>query len=256
MDKYFDFFNKYSDYYMEIAKDQFQKLHIHRKIEHSKRVYKIAVEVAKKLELNEEEIRLVGIASLFHDIGRLPQFFQYNTYKESTLCDHSLLGVQILEQKNILNDLSSDEKMMILEIIRLHDYDKLPSDLPKKLYDYVSIIRDADKIDWMYSMVNIIPKLSEKDQAVFYLNKENKNFISKKVVESILNNQVISKKDMDTIDELRAAAMGWVTSFIKCPPSYEIIKKENLIQKTFNLMGDTKEKQVIFDYVRNWINRL
>lgn len=256
MDKYFDFFNKYSDYYMEIAKDQFQKLHIHRKIEHSKRVYKIAVEVARKLELNEEEIRLVGIASLFHDIGRLPQFFQYNTYKESTLCDHSLLGVQILEQKNILNDLSSDEKMMILEIIRLHDYDKLPSDLPKKLYDYVSIIRDADKIDWMYSMVNIIPKLSEMDQAVFYLNKENKNFISKKVVESILNNQVISKKDMDTIDELRAAAMGWVTSFIKCPPSYEIIKKENLIQKTFNLMGDTKEKQVIFDYVRNWINRL
>lgn len=256
MDKYFDFFNKYSDYYMGIAKDQFQKLHIHRKIEHSKRVYKIAVEVARKLELNEEEIRLVGIASLFHDIGRLPQFFQYNTYKESTLCDHSLLGVQILEQKNILNDLSSDEKMMILEIIRLHDYDKLPSDLPKKLYDYVSIIRDADKIDWMYSMVNIIPKLSEKDQAVFYLNKENKNFISKKVVESILNNQVISKKDMDTIDELRAAAMGWVTSFIKCPPSCEIIKKENLIQKTFNLMGDTKEKQVIFDYVRNWINRL
>ena len=256
MDKYFDFFNKYSDYYMGIAKDQFQKLHIHRKIEHSKRVYKIAVEVARKLELNEEEIRLVGIASLFHDIGRLPQFFQYNTYKESTLCDHSLLGVQILEQKNILNDLSSDEKMMILEIIRLHDYDKLPSDLPKKLYDYVSIIRDADKIDWMYSMVNIIPKLSEKDQAVFYSNKENKNFISKKVVESILNNQVISKKDMDTIDELRAAAMGWVTSFIKCPPSYEIIKRENLIQKTFNLMGDTKEKQVIFDYVRNWINRL
>ena len=187
MDKYFDFFNKYNDYYMEIAKDQFQKLHIHRKIEHSKRVYKIAVEVARKLELNEEEIRLVGIASLFHDIGRLPQFFQYNTYKESTLCDHSLLGVQILEQKNILNDLSSDEKRMILEIIRLHDYDKLPSDLPKKLYDYVSIIRDADKIDWMYSMVNIIPKLSEKDQAVFYLNKENKNFISKKVVESILN---------------------------------------------------------------------
>ena len=61
---------------------------------------------------------------------------------------------------------------------------------------------------------------------------------------------------MDTIDELRAAAMGWVTSFIKCPPSYEIIKRENLIQKTFNLMGDTKEKQVIFDYVRIWINRL
>ena len=151
---------------------------------------------------------------------------------------------------------SSDEKRMILEIIRLHDYKELPSDLPKKLYDYVSVVRDADKIDWMYSMVNIIPKLSEKDQAVFYSNKENKSFISKKVVDSILNNQVLVKDDVNTIDELRAAAMGWVTSFIKCSPSYEIIKRENLIKKTFNLMGDTKEKQVIFDYVRNWINRL
>lgn len=256
MDKYFNFFDQYSNYYMGIAKDRFQKLHIHRKIEHSKRVYKIAVEVAKKLELNEKEIRLVGIASLFHDIGRLPQFFQFNTYKDSILCDHSLLGVQILEQEKILDDLSSDGKRIILKIIRLHDYKELPSDLPKKLYDYVSIVRDADKIDWMYSMVNIIPKLSEKDQAVFYSNKENKSFISKKVVDSILNNQVLVKDDVNTIDELRAAAMGWVTSFIKCPPSYEIIKRENLIQKTFNLMGDTKEKQVIFDYVSDYMNRV
>lgn len=256
MDKYFDFFNKYSDYYMGIAKDQFQKLHIHRKIEHSKRVYKIAIEVSRKLELNEEEIRLVGIASLFHDIGRLSQFFQFNTYKDNMLCDHSLLGVQLLEQEKILNDLSNDEKRMILEIVKLHDYKELSSDLSKKLYDYVSIVRDADKIDWMYSMVNIIPKLSEKDQAVFYSNKENKSFISKKVVDSILNNQVLVKDDVNTIDELRAAAMGWVTSFIKCPPSYEVIKRENLIQKTFNLMGDTKEKQVIFNYVSDYMNHV
>lgn len=253
MDKYFEFFDKYSDYYMGVAKDEFQKLHIHRKVEHSKRVYKIAIEIAQRLELNEEEIQLVGVASLFHDIGRLPQFFQYNTYKDSRICNHSLLGIQILVKEKILDDLSSDKKEMILEIIRLHDYNELPSDLPKKLYDYVSIIRDADKIDWMYAMVNIIPKLSEKDQAVFYSNKENKTYISKKVVDSILNNQVIRKDDMDTVEELRAAAMGWVTSFIKCPPSYEIIKRENLIQKIFNLMGDTKEKQVIFDYVKNWL---
>ena len=256
MNQYFDFFNEYSDYYIGIAKDEFQKLHIHRKIEHSKRVYKLAVEIAQKLELTDQQIHLVEIASLFHDIGRFEQFYRCNTYKDSSLCDHALLGVEILEKEKLLDDLSENEKQLILEIIKLHDYDQLPSNLSKELYKYISIVRDADKIDWMHSMVNIIPKLSEKDQAVFYSNKENKSFISKKVVDSILNNQVLVKDDVNAIDELRAAAMGWVTSFIKCPPSYEIIKRENLIQKTFNLMGDTKEKQVIFDYVRNWINRL
>ena len=129
MDKYFDFFNKYSDYYMEIVKDEFQKLHIHRKIEHSKRVYKLAVEIAQKLELTDQEIHLVGIASLFHDIGRFEQFYRCNTYKDSSLCDHALLGVEILEKEKLLDDLLENEKQLILEIIKLHDYDELPSNL-------------------------------------------------------------------------------------------------------------------------------
>lgn len=255
MDKYFVFFDKYSAYYMDIAKDDFQRLHIHRKIEHSKRVYKIAIEVARKLEFNEEEIHFVGIASLFHDIGRFEQFYRCNTYKDSSLCDHSLLGIQILEQEKILDDLSSNEKNMILDIIRLHDYDVLPFNLSKELYKYISIVRDADKIDWIYAMLNIIPKLSDEDQAVFYSNKKNKNFISKRVVDSILDNQVINKKDVDTIDELRAIAMGWVTSFIKCLPSYEIIKREEFLEKIYELMSDSEEKKIIYNYVKNYISK-
>ena len=255
MNQYFDFFNEYSDYYIGIAKDEFQKLHIHRKIEHSKRVYKLAVEIAQKLELTDQEIHLVGIASLFHDIGRFEQFYRCNTYKDSRLCDHALLGVEILEKEKLLDDLLENEKQLILEIIKLHDYDELPSNLSKELYKYISIVRDADKIDWIYAMLNIIPKLSDKDQAVFYSNKENKNFISKRVVDSILNNRVVRKDDTSTIDELRAAAMGWITSFIKCYPSYEIVKREGFLEKIYELMGDEEEKGIIYDYVKNYISQ-
>jgi len=101
MNQYFDFFNEYSDYYIGIAKDEFQKLHIHRKIEHSKRVYKLAVEIAQKLELTDQQIHLVGIASLFHDIGRFKQVTLLRNFSDKGF-DHADYGVKILFEENLI----------------------------------------------------------------------------------------------------------------------------------------------------------
>lgn len=253
MEKYIQFFNDYSNHYISIAKNEFQQVHINRKIMHSKRVNKISVEIANKLGLDNEEIYLINIASLFHDIGRFKQFYEYNTYIDKISCDHALLGIDILEQEKVLNDLDFEKKEIILEIIKLHNCKKIPQNVSKKLYKYVSIIRDADKIDWIYAMINVIPNLSKENQAVFYSNKEDRNYISEKLVKAILNDEIVVRTDLNTIDELRAASMGWITSDIKCIPSYEIIIREDLINKTFNLMSDSKEKKIIFDYVKDYI---
>ena len=61
----------YSDYYIGIAKDEFQKLHIHRKIEHSKRVYKLAVEIAQKLGCTASEAEIV-VTAIVGMIGIVP----------------------------------------------------------------------------------------------------------------------------------------------------------------------------------------
>lgn len=253
MKKYIDFFNNYTNHYMSIAKNEFQKIHINRKIEHSKRVNKMSVEIAEKLGLTDKEIYLINISSLLHDIGRFKQFYEYSTYVDKISCNHALLGIDVLNEEKILDDLEPSDKKIILEIIKLHNYKDLPLDISKKLYTYASIIRDADKIDWIYAMVNIISKLSKENQAVFYSDKEDKNYISEKLVNSILNGETIVRADLDTIDELRLASMGWMISDIKCKPSYEIIKQENLINKTFDLISDSKEKKIIFDFINDYI---
>ena len=253
MEKYINFFNNYTNYYISIAKNDFQKLHINRKIEHSKRVNKISIEIAQKLGLNEKEIYLINISSLLHDIGRFRQFYEYSTYIDKISCNHALLGINILEEEKVLDYLKFDEKEIVLEIIKLHNYNSIPQNISKELYTYTSIIRDADKIDWMYSMVNIIPNLSKENQMVFYSNKKDKNYISKELVNAILNNEQIIRSNLTTIDELRAAAMGWITSDMKCSPSLEIIKRENLINKTFDLISDSMEKKIIFEYINNYI---
>ena len=255
MKKYIDFFNYYTNHYIEIAKDDFQKLHMNRKIEHSKRVNKSALEIAQKLNLSDDEIYLINIASLLHDIGRFEQFYKYNTYIDKISINHGLLGVKILKDKKIFNELQKEQKESILKIIEMHNYNEIPKDIPYNLYLYTSIIRDADKIDWIYAMVNIIPSLSKENQAVFYSNKEDKNYISKELVDLILDNKKIIKSDLKTVDEVRVASLSWITSDIKCKPSLEIIKREELLEKSYNLISNSEEKEIIFNYLRENIEK-
>jgi len=252
MNKYIEFFNNYTNHYMKIAKNDFQRIHINRKIEHSKRVYEFSVEIAIKLGLTKKDIYIISIASLLHDIGRIKQFYEYSTYRDDISINHALLGVEILEKENVLDELEQQDKKMILEIIKLHNYKDI-TNVDEKLYLYTSIIRDADKIDWLYAMVNIIPSLSKENQAVFYSDKEDKNYISKELVDSILNDKTINKSEMTTIDELRAVSIGWITSSIVNKPSIDIIKSEDLINKTYKLMYNSKEKDMIFNYINSVI---
>ena len=250
MKKYINFFDKCSNYYMLVARNDFQKLHIKRKIDHCKRVNKLAVEIAENLNLTNREIYLVSIAALFHDIGRFKQFYEYSTYDDSVSCNHVLLSIEMLKEEKVLEDLSDEDKKIVLDIIYFHNCKKLPEDISNELYIYSSIIRDADKIDWIYAMVNIIPKLSKDDQAIFYSNKDDRNFISEKVVDLILDNKVVLKSEINTIDELRLSSMGWIISGMKLKESYEIIEREDLINKTFELVSDSKEKEIVYEYVK------
>ena len=158
-----------------------------------------------------------------------------------------------MEQQGVLNNIEEWKKELILEIINLHNYKELSQNISDKLYTYASIIRDVDKIDWIYAMVNIIPNLSKENQAVFYSNKEDRNYISEKLVLSILNDEIVVRMELNTIDELRLSSIGWITSGMKYGPSYDIIEREDLIKKIFNLISDSKEKNIIFDYINNYV---
>ena len=251
--KYIEAFDKFSSYYMEIAKDEFQKVHINRKIEHCKRVNKLAVDIAKRMGLSDNAINLISIASLFHDIGRFKQFYLYSTYIDKISCNHALLSIDMLEEENVLVDLDDESRRIVLDIIKLHNCKELGEDISKEMYTYASIIRDSDKIDWIYAMINIIPSLSKENQAVFYSCKEDKNYVSMDLVDSILNNKMVSSIELTTIDEVRLASMGWITSGMKCIESYEIIRREDLINKTFNLISDSNEKNIIFNYINEYV---
>lgn len=255
MEKYVEYFSNCAEHYLSLAKDDFQRTHINRKIEHSKRVNQFALEIAHGLYLSQHEIDLVNISSLLHDIARFKQFYEYNTYVDKLSFNHAEEGVKILKQSNILCDLGDDDKQMVLDIIGLHSCRFLPNDLSPKLRMLASVIRDADKLDWMFAMVNIIPKLSTKDQAVFYSNRINSDKISSEIVNAVIKNEKIAKANLKTVGELKIWTIISVVTEYECYPSLEIMQRCDLINRVVEMISDSKEKTMIIDLVMERIKQ-
>ena len=95
---------------------------IMRKFHHSYRVMDFSIEIAKSLDLNEEDIRVISIAGLFHDIARFEQWTQFETYIDSKSFDHGDMGYKILKEKFIDKlGLTENEQETVLKAVKNHN---------------------------------------------------------------------------------------------------------------------------------------
>ena len=87
-----------------------------RKISHMYRVANVSKQIAQKMNLTEEQIKLAELIGLLHDIGR---FEQYKVFDKSTasvtmdinkIFDHGQAGVDILKKNNYIRKFIQDDK--------------------------------------------------------------------------------------------------------------------------------------------------
>ena len=97
MDYNIEEFKRYADDYLELGDP------IVLKIDHTLRVVELCEEIAKSLNLNDNDIELAKTCGLLHDIARFEQFKQYQTYADKKSIDHGDLGYEILTENNYIN---------------------------------------------------------------------------------------------------------------------------------------------------------
>lgn len=126
-----------SNYDLKDSKAQLKK-------EHTFYVAKNCEWIARKLNLNEEEIFIAWLLGILHDIGRFEQLKQYQTFHDRLSCNHAFLSADLLE-KNFFT-LPDKWKDLIKFCVRWHSAYKLP-ECDDYTRNMANILRDADKID-------------------------------------------------------------------------------------------------------------
>ena len=201
---------------------------------HTLRVMELSEEIAKSLDLSEEDVELAKLCGLLHDIGRFTQIRDFNTYNDLVSLDHGDLGAEILKKDNYINKFTNKNQDNIIKVVKYHNKYKIPKTLSEKNRLLTKIVRDADKIDILFLFVN-----KETYNNIEYTS------VSKEVYNDILNKRLVRNVNVKTsADEIvREIANIFDISYKK---SFEIIKERDYVNKIFKIQLErTKNEEFI-----------
>jgi HD superfamily phosphohydrolase YqeK len=212
------------------------------KYNHSYRTVHQAEEIARSLNLSEEDKELASFIALTHDVARFRQWTDFQTFDDHNSFDHGDEGVKILFDEGEIEkyNVSEEDYSIIKNAIKFHN--KLLLDetgLSEREILHSKIIRDADKIDIIYSF---------STQRLLEIESDDSE-ISDKVIESIKKHELINKVDVVTKNDRIIMELGLVYD-LNFDYSIRKIYEENYLGK---MVDSFSNKELFMPYL-NEIN--
>ncbi len=94
------------------------------KIAHTYRVADNCEQIARSINLTDEDVEFAWLSGMLHDVGRFEQVKRYNTFIDSESVDHAEFGADLLFGKDRLIEGYIDDKSkddMMETVIRQHN---------------------------------------------------------------------------------------------------------------------------------------
>ena len=215
---------------------------IKMKIKHTYEVIYKSEYIAKALGLEKEDIELAKLIALLHDIGRFEQIKETKDFSDNKSFDHADYGAYILFNKGFIRNFIEDHRYdeIIKTAIINHNKYQIQSGLNDKVLLHCKIIRDADKLDIFYEMINI-----------FYQEKEieniNYSIVDDEILSKIYEKKTINRNYFKKKGKLQEMIILLAFLFdINYQASFEIIWNEKYINQLFQKFDfrneETKQK--------------
>jgi putative nucleotidyltransferase with HDIG domain len=239
--------------------DPYVNAHIKIKEGHTHRTCREMLFISDELGLGENENQIAETIALFHDIGRFKQFREYRTFNDLRSIDHSLLGVQVLREEHVLQELDSHEIDLIETAIEYHGRKELPKNLNDRHLLFSKLIRDADKLDVYYVVIENYSKHTDSPQQQ-RLESELPDLpeYSPEVIETLLAGRLIDYQMLRTLNDMKLCQLGWVYD-VNFVSTLKKIKQREFMERLVALLPQTPDieqvKARILDYVDDRIRR-
>lgn len=245
------FFRNYvKEFYSDPEIDNETKINIGLKEDHTYRVYRNITYLSKSLNLKEGEINLSKAIALFHDIGRFEQLRIYKTFSDRKSKNHSEIGLKVLDEKGILNQIEEREREILITAIKFHNVREVP-DLNEKDLFFCRLIRDADKIDIFKVWIDYFEHKSSHDPS-YGMDLYNSDEYSHNIVSDILADKISPIENVHTYNDIKLLLLTWIYD-INFSPSLNLILKRRYIQKIFKILPENKEMEKLHKHINSYI---
>ncbi len=202
------------------------------KIAHTYRVADNCEQIARSIDLNDEEVDFAWLSGMLHDIGRFEQVKRYNTFIDSESVDHAEFGADLLfGQDRLISEYNDDRSLdeMLEIVIRQHNKYRVRNDIDDNTLVFCNILRDADKVDIL--RVNVETPMEE----IYNVSEEEllTAGVSEAVLEQMREHKAILRDIMTSPAEHLIGHMC-LTFELVYPKSLELARNQGYLNKMFD----------------------
>ena len=242
MEENYDIFDEY------VMKYDMNERMIAYKFNHSYRVEHQAEEICRSINTDTVERDLASFIALVHDIARFRQWTEYKTFDDAKSFDHGDEGANILFKEGMINEfnVNKDDYDIIKKAVRNHNKFNIEDNLNDRELLHAKIVRDADKIDILYSFsTNILLEIEED---------ENEG-ISDEVRENFLNHNLVKKENVKNKNDRILMLLSLIYD-INYDYSIERIKNEKYVEKFYEHIKNKKMFKEYFEEMKKYLKEV
>ncbi len=223
------------------------------KIQHTERVCNNAQSLCNALDWKSADTFMALTAALLHDIGRFEQFKVYQTFSDSKSENHAALGVKVIQQNNILSELTPSCSQQIIQAVAHHNALHIPKDLDQNTKKLAKLIRDADKIDIFKVMADLyVDKIPDKTSFITHYLRDDKKLNAKRTQE-VLAQQLVDLKHVKTLNDMKLFQISWIFD-LNYSISLGIIRERGHVAQILSSLPPSKEKDQIQHLILDILN--
>lgn len=222
------------------------------KIEHTHNVCLNMIEIAKSLALDDNRVRLAEAVSLFHDIGRFPQYAEYKTFRDADSKNHGLLGMKALVRENVLQALPDNERSLILNTVKFHNAYAIPSRQSDEEILFLKMIRDADKVDIFRVFIEYYESPEEDRASATAFGVPDIPEYSREMLSCLERKQIAAYSQIRTENDFRLMQLSWIYD-LHFTVTLQLMQNKNYINRIMNKLPRTDEIQSAMTILREYV---
>jgi hypothetical protein len=216
---------------------------------HTKRVVENIVFLGEKLGLSPQRMRLLKAAALLHDIGRFSQFETYGTFYDHASKNHGALGVGVIREHRLLASWPMREKKQIVRSIALHNSYHLPLKMDRDTLFLTRLLRDADKLDIFHVVTQKYLGADPGENGYLTHNLPDDGLISKRLVERILNEELVDNRQVQSVNDLKLLQISWVFD-LNFKAAVERVNRCDFISLILSTMPSSEHLTILIAFMK------
>ncbi len=225
---------------------------IYLKEQHTFNVCQNIIEIAKGLSLSNDKTMLAEAVALFHDIGRFPQYAKYKTFRDSISINHGLLGTQTLLEEKILQNLSDNERELIIQAVKFHNAFSIPKTEKKDIVFFIKLIRDADKLDIWRVFMEYYKCPDESRASAVSLGLPDIREYSKDILSCLYKKQIVSLSKIKTLNDFKLLQLSWIYD-LNFKPTFRLLLEKDYIDRITANLPQTEEIHNVSLFLKEFV---